>query len=399
MRGSRRTYAAVTALMTCLIVVISACSSATTESRQASSCITTFDANTDYFPTKVMPEQADNFSVSYHKSYAVLTVKQPSPGASPRSYVLVQCGAPKPALADSLRSAPQITVPVTSFFAGSTTQVPPIVDIGGLDQLTGVADGSLISNTAVAKRVSDGQVAVYARGGTIDVESVLAANPGVVMTDGVDAPEYNKLAQAGIGVVAGADWLESTPLGRAEWIKVIALLTGHEAKANEIYAGVRDRYRDIAARARDAQPVEVLTGTMYQGTWSAPAGGSYFGALLADARASWPWQDRSGTGPVSLGFESVYTAGGQLRLWLVIDNTWQRTADIVAADSRYGTLAAVREGQVWNANKAMGATGGNDYLERGATRPDLVLGDLVAIVHPTIEPNHEFTFYQRLPQS
>lgn len=382
-----------------LIVVVTGCSSSEPPRGAPRSCITNFDATTDYFPDKVSPHDADNFRIAYHRSYAVLTVPQPYPGGKPQSYVLVRCGAPKPTLDTSLTNAPYINVPVSSLYAGSTTQIPPLVELGALDALTGVADGSLISNQQVRQRVEDKRVAVYSRGGTINTEAVLAAKPDVVLTEGVDAPAYAKIADAGIGVVAGADWLESTPLGRAEWIKVIALLTGHEATANQVYDGIAQRYRQIADTVRSASAVPVLSGTMYQGTWSVPAGGSHFGTLLKDAGARWPWQDSTGTGSLQLGFETVYTRAGQIPLWLVIDNRWTTTADVVATDPRYGTLAAVQSGQVWNANKAMGPGGGNDYLERGASRPDLVLQDLVAIVHPELVNDHRFVFYRPLTRS
>jgi iron complex transport system substrate-binding protein len=94
-----------------------------------------------------------------------------------------------------------------------------------------------------------------------------------------------------------------------------------------------------------------------------------------------------------LNFESVYAQAGTAPLWLVTDN-WQTVDDAVARDSRYGELSAVRTGQVWSATKAVTPEGGNLYWERGTARPDLLLGDLVAIVHPELAGEHEFEFYR-----
>lgn len=361
-------------------------------------CIDDFDAGTDYFPDKVQVSDADNFSVDYHNSYAVLTVAEPYSGNSPESYVLVRCGAPDPELGDpALADAPQISVPVTSMYAGSTTQLPAISELDAIDQLTGVADGSLVSDPQVREAIDRGDVAEYARGGTVDLEAVLAAQPEVLLSDGFENPDDGRLQQAGVNVIAGADWLESTPLGRAEWVKVIALLTGHESGAAEFFDGIKARYSQTANLVRDARPRQALLGTMYQGQWSIPTGDSHFGTLLKDATIEWPWLDSPGSGSLQMSFENVYDAAGSAPLWLAVDNTWQSTADVLAADQRYGTLAAMRgNGQVWNANLAMGPDGGNDYLERGAMRPDLVLADLVAIAHPAMLPDHDFTFYREL---
>jgi iron complex transport system substrate-binding protein len=86
---------------------------------------------------------------------------------------------------------------------------------------------------------------------------------------------------------------------------------------------------------------------------------------------------------------------GQASVWLATQD-WSSKADAVATDPRYAALAAVRTGELWSANKVMGPGGGSDFYERGVTRPDLVLADLVAILHPELMPEHEFSFYQRL---
>lgn len=82
-------------------------------------------------------------------------------------------------------------------------------------------------------------------------------------------------------------------------------------------------------------------------------------------------------------------------VWLA-DGEWRTLADVTADDERYGELAAVRDGQVWTNTLTIGPGGGNDYWERGVTRPDLVLGDLVAILHPDVLPGHDFAFYKKI---
>lgn len=73
-------------------------------------------------------------------------------------------------------------------------------------------------------------------------------------------------------------------------------------------------------------------------------------------------------------------------------------SDAASQDSRYGELAAVRDGQVWSATKAVDQNGRNTYWERGTARPDLLLGDLVAILHPELAPGHDFAFYRQVPR-
>lgn len=358
-------------------------------------CITDFDPHTDYFPDKSTLSEATNFRLDYHRSYQVLTVHRPYLGGKPVSYVLVRCGAPAPALTGELARAQQITVPVHSLYSGSTTHLAMITELDRAGVVTGVANPAAVADPQIRKRIDADETLGYAPGGQVNIETVLAAGPDVLVTEGMDDPGHPKLRQAGIPVLADAEWLEPTPLGRAEWIKVFAALTGTERQAAQVYESIRDRYRALAAQAARAKPVDVLVGTMYSGSWSMPTGASYAGRLVADAGGTYPWLTDGGAENRQLNFESVYVRAGSAPLWLVTDD-WKTVDDAVARDSRYGELTAVRTGQVWSATKAITPAGGNTYWERGTARPDLLLADLVAILHSEQAPNHTFEFYRQV---
>ncbi|CUU56817.1 iron complex transport system substrate-binding protein [Parafrankia irregularis] len=358
-------------------------------------CVSSFDENTDYFPVHSTLEYAKNFTITYEKAYQVVTVKEPYPDGKPESYVLYRCGTPKPELTGDLADAPRVETPITSLYSGSTTHLPLLADLGRLDVLTGVATGTYVINKEVRGLVDAGKVVEYATNGQIDTERVVTGAPDVLMTDGYDVPEFQKLRDAGVPVVANAEWLEGDPLGRAEWVKFMAAFTGDEDKATKAFDKIEADYDAIAAKVPDEKAVPVLVGSMYQGTWYMPSGGSYVAKLLADAGASYPWADSTDAGSLELDFETVFTKAGSAKIWLA-DGEWKSLGDITGEDARYGQLTAVRDGQVWDNNLVTNADGGNDYRERGVARPDLVLGDLAAILHPDAFPNHTFAFYQQL---
>ncbi|PQM51393.1 ABC transporter substrate-binding protein [Mycolicibacter virginiensis] len=370
----------------------------TTRTPQArTGCITDFDPATDYFPDKSTLTEATNFAITYHGSYQVLTVKRPYLGGKPVSWVLVRCGAPTPALTGELANAQRITVPVRSLYSGSTTHLAMISELGQAGVVTGVASPAAVADPQIRARIDAGEIVGYAPGGQINIERVIGAGPDLLVTEGIDDPGYPKLREAGTPVLADVEWLEPTPLGRAEWIKVFAALTGTEHQAAQAYQAIRDRYRALAAQAAAAKPVEVLVGTMYSGSWSMPTGESYSGRLVADAGGTYPWLSETGAETRHLNFESVYARAGTAPVWLVTDD-WHTLGDAVARDSRYGELTALRTGHVWSATKAMTPAGGNLYWERGTARPDLLLGDLVAILHPELAADHPFEFYRRVPR-
>ncbi|MEZ0382399.1 ABC transporter substrate-binding protein [Mycobacterium sp. pW045] len=395
-----RALRVVPVLATALTLALAGCAAEhaprTADGRQ--DCITDFDPHADYFPDKSTLSEATNFAIEYHRSYQILTVHRPYLGGTPVSYVLVRCGAPAPALSGELAAAQRITVPVRSLYSGSTTHLAMITELDKADVVTGVASPAAVADPQLRERIDAGATVGYAPGGQVNIESVLHAGPDVLVTQGMDDAGYPKLREAGLPVVADAEWLEATPLGRAEWIKMFAALTGAERRAGQVYQGIRQRYRALAAQASGAAPTEVLLGTMYSGHWSMPTGASYSGRLVADAGGSYPWLADDGAESRQLNFESVYTRAADAPVWLVTDD-WATVDDAVARDSRYRELAAVRTGQVWSATKAIGPGGGNLYWERGTARPDLLLGDLVAILHPELaDRGHDFEFYRQVPR-
>lgn len=370
----------------------------TTGDRPDSGCVRDYQAGRDYFPHKSEIEYATNFTIRYEKTYQVLTVPEPSPGGSPQSFVLVRCGAPEPELTGDLADAPRIVVPVDSVYAGSTTNLPMFVDLDQTPVVAGVGDTGLVTTDAVRDRIEAGEVAEFAPGGKIDVEKVIAADPDVVTTTGTDEPAHRKLRQAGVTVFPTGDWREDTPLGRAEWIKVMAALTGAQQQAEQIFDRIERRYREVAARAAGAdEPAPVLAGLMYEGKWYVPKKQSYRSALIRDAGGTHPWDDVDGRGVRTVGFEEVLVEAGDAPVW-VTSVPWRTLADGRREDPRYAELAAFQDAQVWTHVPAEpGAS--SPYWERGVTRPDLVLADYAAMLHPELMPDHEFIFFRRVPES
>jgi iron complex transport system substrate-binding protein len=99
---------------------------------------------------------------------------------------------------------------------------------------------------------------------------------------------------------------------------------------------------------------------------------------------------------VSLSFEDVFERGLEAEYWVNVNQFWATTDDMLAADSRYAEFVAFENGNLWNNNLRQNANGGNDYFESGFANPQLVLADLIAILHPELIPDHEFVYYQPL---
>lgn len=361
----------------------------------ASGCITDFDPEKDYFPTKQQLSHADNFTIKYHKSYQVITVKQPQVGGKPESYVLVKCGAPKPKLNGKLAEAQQLTTPVHKVFSASTTHLPNLEALGKLNTLTGVANKSLINSKAARKHASGSKVTQFAKGGEADAEKIVSAKPDVLITGGTPDKGYTTVQKAGIPVLADAEFLETKPLGKAEWIKFFGALTGTEAKATKTFDKIADRYQDAVSKVAGAKPMSTVLGQPYQGKWGMDPGGSFFGHMITDAGGTWAWQKDESTATKNLDLETVLKKSRSAKIWITASN-WTKKKDAVKTDPRLSHFAAYKSGQIWAPSKQVNSAGGNNYYELGALRVDLAIEDLIAILHPDQAPDHKMTFYQKL---
>jgi iron complex transport system substrate-binding protein len=368
------------------------------EANLTAACVESFDPDADYFPDKVIVEYAEGFSVEYFSHYKLVTVLLPWQGAdAPLQYLLVQCGTPTP---EGYADTPVIEVPSARFVSMSTSFLPHIVAQGLLDRLVAIDTPLYTSSPEVLARFEAGDIAEVGGGGSgaaPNVEALVDLEPDLVLTQRFSADDTNLpvLEQAGLPVVVNADFLDTSPLGQAEWGKFIALFFNTEALAEETFAGVESRYQELAALAAGAaDKPTVLANTPFGDTWFLPGGRSYLAQLLADAGAAYLWADDESTGSLFLDWETVLDRAVDADFWV---NTFQTTLDdLLAADERFAEFAAVQNGNVYTNNARQNANGGSDYYETGVANPDIILADLIHILHPDLLPDHELYFYKPL---
>ncbi len=356
-----------------------------------------FSPDIDYFPEKAQIEYAAGLSIEYHNAYKVVTIKTPWPGAAESmEYALVQCGAPTP---EGFLDEQIITVPAQSIITMSTTYLPALDELGLLDRLVGVDDTTYVSNPTVLKMAEEGKLASIGYGSGVNVEKVLELAPSLVMTYGSGTPDYDAhpvLLQAGQKVVINAEWMDTSPLGRAEWLKFIAVFFNKEAEAETLFAQTAQQYQELAAlTSAVSQKPTAFTGSAYQGTWYMPGGQSFAAAFLRDAGADYLWSDDTSTGSLPLSIEAVFEKAQAADFWLNVGYVGS-LEDLKAMDARYADFAAFQNGNVWNNDAKTSPAGGNDYYESAVIHPELVLADLIHILHPDLLPDHEFIYYRQV---
>ncbi len=363
-------------------------------------CVENYTEGVDYFPQKLTVEDAERLGVTYEDNYKVVRVSDANFEEAAFTYVLVQCGTPAPELTDDLAGATVVEVPISSAVVMSTTMLPGLAEIGRLDIVKGLDSFDYVSTPAVLDLIEAGDlVATGSLSFGFDAEAMAAAEPDVAFTFlfGPAADELAPLEGLGIPAAVSADYRENTPLGRAEWMKFPALFINEEAAVTDLYDGIATEYGDLVEKAATAaERPTVLLDKATDGVWNVAGGGSYAARFIADAGGDYIFSDVEGNSSEQLDIETVLERASDADFWLNPGFGVSSLMDLEAADPRHAKFAAFERGDVWNNDLRVNANFGNDYFETGAAHPELVLGDLIAILHPELAPDHEFVFYRRL---
>lgn len=323
-------------------------------------------------------------------------VTYPFQGAtSGYTYLLVPKGQEPP---PHLEDVKVVYTPLESIVCTSTTHIPLLDYLGETDKLVGFPTTDYISSEKMRQRIDSGRVVDLGIDKGLNLERLAMLDPDIVMgyTMSGDYGQFKKIESLGIPVVINGEYLEQHPLGRAEWIKFMALFFNKEEMADSIFAVIEENYLEARAIAADADTLpSVLSGIVYGDAWFLPGGRNYAARLFKDSGCHYLWNDTESNGFLQLSFETVYAKAHSAGLWIGT-GTYKTLGEIAAADKRYTSFEAFRRKQVYNYDARQGAKGGNEFLELGYLRADLILKDLIKIAHPHLLPDHQLFFHRKL---
>ncbi|MGV6828083.1 MAG: ABC transporter substrate-binding protein [Flavobacteriales bacterium] len=338
---------------------------------------------------------AKGFTIQYFKNYKVITVKNAWQGSEKVfNYLLLNKGTLEP---ETNQFDAIIPIPVEKIVVTSTTHIPSLEMLGMDSTLIGFPNLDYISSKKTRKHISEGQIKELGKNQNLNTEVTINLNPDVVVGFGVDGnnKSLNTLQKAGIPIVFNGDWTETSPLGKAEWIKFFAAFYNKEKEANTIFSKIETNYteaKNIAKKAK-LQPT-VLSGAMYKDVWYLPQGNSWAAQFIEDANANYLWKDSKGTGSLQLSIESVLEKGQNAAFWIgpgYATNLEQLKKEHLT----YSKFAAYNDKKVYGFTNKKGETGGVLYFELGPNRPDLILKDLIKILHPSLLPNYKLFFFNK----
>lgn len=347
-------------------------------------------------PSETTLHYAAGFTVDYRNNTKLVEVTYPFQGAtSGYKYLLVQRGETIPQHNADVRV---ISIPLSSIVCTSTTHIPLLDYLDETEKLVGFPTTDYISSERARKLVDAGKVQDLGVDKGLNLERIAMLSPDMVMgyTMNSDYGQFKKVEELNVPVVINAEYLEKHPLGRAEWIKFMALFFNKEKEADSVFRVIEKHYLETKALADHAKlKPAVLSGIVYGDAWFLPGGQNYAAKLLKDAGCNYLWGDNSSNGFLELSFESVYEKAHDAALWIGV-GSFSSIEEIKNADHRYARFKAFQQKQVYTSNARAGSKGGSEFLELGYLRPDIILKDLVKIAHPELLNGYELYFHKKL---
>jgi len=346
---------------------------------------------------EVPNQYAKGFGVFQGDGFKVIEVKQAFPGEhEPFRYLVLESTDLE---LDKTGFAAVVELPISKIVMTSTTHIPHLDYLGVSELLAGFPNLDLISSQDTRSRIDAGKVMDLGSGAQANIEKIIDLEPDWVMisTLGEDLKNLEILKEAKIPALLNGEYVEQHPLGRAEWIKFTGALLGKYEAAEKVFQEIETNYLQAEKLISEniLNKPKVMAGVMYKDIWYVPGADSWGARLLEVAGGDYLFKDQKGTGSAQLSYEYVLENAQEADFWLGASD-FRSLSDMKNADPRYAHFQAFQQGNVYTYTSKKGATGGIEYFELGYLRPDLILKDLIKILHPELLPDYSLYFYSQL---
>lgn len=298
--------------------------------------------------------------------------------------------------------------PSRRFICTTALQLGNFEVLGLEDYIVGMNSLRNIFSPVMKSRLASGKTAKIGKEGNFDIETVIALQPDYIFVSASKHGGYDALLDCGIPLIQHHGYKETHPLGQAEWIKLIGLLTGETKRANAVFNNIEAKYNKLCDEVKsqssttmpsdskaspmgEASRPSVLSGRQLRDGWYLMGGKSYMAQLFSDAGADYIFADIDETGGTTIDFEAAYARGIDADFWQM-DGTYDGDFTLAALsdeDSRYADIKAYKEGRVLFCNLSQ-----TPYRELSPVEPHLVLADFVKVFHPEILPNYVPKYYR-----
>ncbi len=287
-----------------------------------------------------------------------------------------------------------ISIPVKTAALNSTTFIAYFDKLGEAGLVRGVTFSDRIMNENLLNQVETGKTSELISAGELDFEKVISLNPEVFMAYSYGDSDFSRIEEMGIPVVLNMEYLENHPLGRSEWIKLAGILTGKTQEAGRIFRTIESRYRDLKTKvALISSLPTIFTGSRYNAIWYAPGSESYIANYIRDAGGSYVFNNLEGAASHEIDYEVALKAISDADYWGMVTSQEEpfTMQSVLKMDAYYGEFKSFRDSNIFVCNAAK-----TDYFGDAVMEPDVILADMIAILHPNILPDYSGKYFRRV---
>lgn len=291
-----------------------------------------------------------------------------------------------------------VELPIQKIVLTSTTHIPSLISLNQLDKWVGFPGLDYVSSPEARNLIAQNKLSELGKNEALNTEKLLALQPDVVIGFAVEGSNksLNTVAKSGIPVLYNSDWLDEHPLGKAEWIKFFGMLTDTYDLAETKFNEIEKNYLELKSIAEQAiNSPSLLAGAMYKDVWYLPGGKSWQAKFLEDANANYLYADTKENGSLSKSFEAVLDQANNAEFWIA-PAQFTSYSEMLESSQHYAEFKAFQEKKIFTIAKTKGEKGGVLYYELAPNRPDLVLRDLVGILHPELLDLETYSFFKPL---
>lgn len=342
---------------------------------------------------QISAKYAQGFSIERIGSFDVLTLKNLVPDSNTTfQYILAPEGveAPKNNSYDGI-----IRTPVKRIVATSTTHIAFLEALNATEVLVGFAETEYISSSKVRTQIAAGKVMDVGKNQQLNIERIVSLNPDVILSFEVESigGSLDRFSNMGIPSAFIGEWNEQNPLGRAEWIKVFGALLDKKKEAELYFNTIEKKYikaKKSVPKLKDKP--SVIAGSIFQDIWYVPGGKSYLAQLFEDANTNYLWKENKQTGSLALSIEAVLEKGLGADYWFA---PGQHTSYPILKEDHvlYSKFKATQNKKIFTYARSKGSSGGLLFFESGASRPDLVLKDIIHHLYPELSETYTPTYF------
>ena len=272
-----------------------------------------------------------------------------------------------------------------------------INQLGAFESIKGVCDLQYIKLDAIQKGCQEGNIANIGDGMNPDIEKLIDLHPDAILLSPFEnSGGYGRIEKLNTAIIECADYMETSALGRAEWMRFYGRLFGKSAQADSIFNEVEKTYRELCDLARnETNKPTVISDLKFGASWYTACGKSTTGRIYNDAGANYVFSDLKGSGSTPLTFETVFDKGCNADFWIIKYNQAKdKTYRELASDyAPYTGFKAYKERNIYGCN-----TGKTPFYEESPFHPEYLLKDLIKIFHPQLLEDYKPRYFTKLAE-